>query len=214
MRSSTAGPTCASCWPRGGAPPSIRARLELTAWRRSWPNRITPLTSFGHWYVPTELREWDEPASNGSSAPGGRGLTVEARPAPNCHKALVLVFGSRMVSMGVPKVAAEPAPGDTQEVSLTAQPLRILLAAKDDDQTQSIRAALTASTSPRFQVEHASNGWSAQRQAAEGTYDALILDYRLSGTDGLTLLARLKGMGMSAPALLLTPPGWDHATVA
>ena len=55
---------------------------------------------------------------------------------------------------------------------------------------------------------------SAQRQAAEGTYDALILDYRLSGTDGLTLLARLKAMGMSAPALLLTPTGWDHDTAA
>jgi DNA-binding response OmpR family regulator len=63
-------------------------------------------------------------------------------------------------------------------------------------------------------VEHASNGWSAQRQAAEGTYDALILDYSLCGTDGLTLLARLKAMGMSTPALLLTPTGWDHATGA
>ena len=125
-----------------------------------------------------------------------------------------MFLGRSIVSMGVPKVAAEPAPVDTQEVPLLAQPLRILLAATDDDQTQSIRGALTTSTTPRFQVEHASNGWSAQRQAAEGTYEALILDQSLGDTDGLTLLARLKTMGMSAPALLLTPTGWDHDTAA
>ena len=97
---------------------------------------------------------------------------------------------------------------------MLAQPLRILLAATADDQTQSIRRALTTSTTPRFQVEHASNGWSAQRQAAEGTYEALILDHSLGDTDGLTLLARLRTMGMSAPALLLTPTGWGHDTAA
>jgi two-component system OmpR family response regulator len=95
-------------------------------------------------------------------------------------------------------------------VPLTSQPLRILLVAREDDQGQLIRSALAASTTPRFLVEHAANGWEAQRQAAGGTYAALVLDYSLTDIDGETLLARLKAIGVGAPALLLTSTGWDE----
>jgi DNA-binding response OmpR family regulator len=95
-------------------------------------------------------------------------------------------------------------------VDLTSQPPRILLVANDDDQAQSIRSVLAASTTPRFLVDHASNAWEAQRQAVGAAYEALVLDDSLSGTDGETLLGRLKALGVGAPALLLTSAGWNQ----
>ncbi len=93
----------------------------------------------------------------------------------------------------------------------TSSPLRILLVAKDDDQTHLMRAVIAASKTPRFEVVYASNGWEAQRRAASGVYDAVVLDCGLSDADSETLLRRLKAMGPGAPALLLTSPGWDEA---
>src|SRR5712692_9229036 len=100
-------------------------------------------------------------------------------------------------------------PTDTPEVAFASQPLRILLIANDDDQALLIRGVLARSTTPRFQVEHASNGWAAQRRAASGAYASLVLDASLSDTDGETLLRRLRAIGMDAPALLLTSNTWD-----
>jgi CheY-like chemotaxis protein len=94
------------------------------------------------------------------------------------------------------------------------QPLRILLVASDDENAQLIRDVMAASTTPRFQVDYAPNGWEAQRQAPEGAYEALVVDYRLGDTDGETLLERLAAIGVRAPAVLLTPPGWDQVVGA
>jgi DNA-binding response OmpR family regulator len=85
--------------------------------------------------------------------------------------------------------------------------LRILLVAKDDDQTRVIEHILTASTTPRFEIERAPNGWEAQRQVAVGVYAALVVDDHLSDTDGETLVGRLQAFGLSAPTLLLTSFG-------
>jgi DNA-binding response OmpR family regulator len=67
-----------------------------------------------------------------------------------------------------------------------------------------IRRALAVSTTPRSLVDDASDGWDAQRQAAAGAYEALVLDDSLSDTDCETLLGRMKAIGMGAPALVLT----------
>jgi DNA-binding response OmpR family regulator len=89
-------------------------------------------------------------------------------------------------------------------VPFTSQPLRILLIAKNDARVHLLRSVLAASTIPPIQVEHASNGWDAQRHAADGGYDGVVLDDSLSDIDGETLLGRLKAIGVCAPALLLT----------
>jgi CheY-like chemotaxis protein len=92
--------------------------------------------------------------------------------------------------------------------------LRILLAARDDVQAQAIRGALAASTTARFELEHVSNGWEAQRQATERTYAALILDDSLSDTDSQTLLGRLRAIGVAAPALVLTSTESDFVAAS
>src|SRR5712692_6056268 len=109
----------------------------------------------------------------------------------------------------VRKFDAGSPPTDTPEVDFASQPLRILLIANDDDQALLIRGVLAGSTNPRFQVEHASNGWVAQRRVTNGAYEALVLDDSLSDTDSETLLRRLRAIGVGAPALLLTSTGWD-----
>jgi DNA-binding response OmpR family regulator len=82
--------------------------------------------------------------------------------------------------------------------------LRILLVTHDDLHAQGIRGALAASTTASFELEHVSNGWEAQRQAADGKYAALIVDDALSDIDAQTLLGRLRAIGVRAPALVLT----------
>jgi DNA-binding response OmpR family regulator len=81
--------------------------------------------------------------------------------------------------------------------------MRILLVANDDDLVQLIRTALATSTTFPFQLDHASSGWEAQRQAAGGAYAALVVDNNLGDTDGAALVGRLKAIGVDAPALLL-----------
>jgi DNA-binding response OmpR family regulator len=93
--------------------------------------------------------------------------------------------------------------------AIVSPPLKVLLAANDDDQTRLIRRVLGASTNARVQVDYAPNGWDAQRQALHGDYDAVLLDLVLGDVDGETLRRRLQAVGVRAPALLLTSPGWD-----
>jgi DNA-binding response OmpR family regulator len=88
--------------------------------------------------------------------------------------------------------------------------MRILLVGKDDDQAHSIVRVLTESRTPVFEVERAANAWDAQGRAAQGPYDALVVDDSLSDADGETLLQRLRASGVHAPALLLTSTGWDQ----
>jgi len=82
--------------------------------------------------------------------------------------------------------------------------VRILLVATNESDAQSMRGVLAASTITPFQVDHAANGWAAQSRAADGGYEALIVDDILSDTDGETLLGRLRAIGVGAPALVLT----------
>ncbi len=90
--------------------------------------------------------------------------------------------------------------------------MRVLLVATNDSDAQSIRGVLAASTIPPFQVDYAANGWAAQSRAADGGYEALIVDDILSDTDGETLLGRLKAIGVGAPALVLTSSPDREAT--
>jgi two-component system OmpR family response regulator len=55
-----------------------------------------------------------------------------------------------------------------------------------------------------IEVQHASDGLRGQALARGGGYEALILDRRLPGLDGLSLLQGLRGAGVHTPALYLT----------
>src|SRR5438067_6144724 len=93
---------------------------------------------------------------------------------------------------------------DGPELPLASVAMRVLLVTNDADQAESMRGLMAASSAPRFQVEHASSGWQAQGQATNGAYQALVVDDNLGDTDGETLLARLRALGVRAPALFVT----------
>src|SRR5246127_5334038 len=55
-----------------------------------------------------------------------------------------------------------------------------------------------------FQVEEAVDGKSAERLAADGVFDILIVDLGLPDQDGISLITRLRQMGVRAPVLILS----------
>jgi two-component system copper resistance phosphate regulon response regulator CusR len=55
-----------------------------------------------------------------------------------------------------------------------------------------------------FTVEHAANGEDGWHALASTTWDVILLDWWLPGTDGLSLLRRFRQTGHDAPVLLLT----------
>src|ERR1700691_3010919 len=55
-----------------------------------------------------------------------------------------------------------------------------------------------------YQVEAAGDGKTAERLAIESTHDALIVDLGLPDQDGLSLILRLRQLGVSAPVLILS----------
>jgi two-component system copper resistance phosphate regulon response regulator CusR len=55
-----------------------------------------------------------------------------------------------------------------------------------------------------FSVEHAAHGQQAWGMLRAGDWDVILLDWRLPGPDGLTLLQRFRNAGGTAPVLFLT----------
>lgn len=55
-----------------------------------------------------------------------------------------------------------------------------------------------------YEVDTAPDGKTAEQLAVENTYDILIVDLGLPDQDGIGLILRLRGMGMSAPVLILS----------
>ncbi|GAB5536436.1 MAG: response regulator transcription factor [Rubricoccaceae bacterium] len=53
-------------------------------------------------------------------------------------------------------------------------------------------------------VELAANAEQAEPLALCGDYDALVVDWRLPGRDGRTLVAHLRALGVATPVLMLT----------
>jgi DNA-binding response OmpR family regulator len=59
-------------------------------------------------------------------------------------------------------------------------------------------------TEAGYQVEVAGDGKTAERLAIESEHDALIVDLGLPDQDGITLILRLRQLGVSAPVLILS----------
>ncbi|HZO82384.1 MAG TPA: response regulator transcription factor [Candidatus Binataceae bacterium] len=55
-----------------------------------------------------------------------------------------------------------------------------------------------------FVVDHAPSAEAARAALAQGAYDAMVLDLRLPGQDGLDFLRELRAAGAALPVLILT----------
>src|SRR5271163_3869019 len=55
-----------------------------------------------------------------------------------------------------------------------------------------------------YQVDAASDGKTAECLASEGAYDLLVVDLGLPDQDGITLILRLRQIGVRAPVLILS----------
>lgn len=85
----------------------------------------------------------------------------------------------------------------------------ILLIDDDEDLCELLDEYLS---SEGFEVTSVHDGESAMARAAEGGWDAVILDVMLPGTNGFDVLKRIKP-DLGAPVLMLTARGEDTDTV-
>ena len=79
--------------------------------------------------------------------------------------------------------------------------MRLLLVEDEIDIQSFLRRSLQEAG---YQVEVASDGKSAERLAVEGPFDILIVDLGLPDQDGITLILRLRQLGVRVPVLILS----------
>src|ERR1700722_3049619 len=79
--------------------------------------------------------------------------------------------------------------------------MRVLLV-EDEVETQSfLQRSLTEAG---YQVEAAGDARTAERMTIESTHDVLVVDLGLPDEDGLSLILRLRQLGLRAPVLILS----------
>ncbi len=79
----------------------------------------------------------------------------------------------------------------------------VIVVDNDGDVLRSLRFAFEVEG---FEVRSFANGEALLEQSALADEGCLVLDYRLDGIDGLTLLDRLRKQGNRRPAVLITTP--------
>ncbi|MGD1097324.1 MAG: response regulator transcription factor [Bryobacteraceae bacterium] len=77
-----------------------------------------------------------------------------------------------------------------------------LLLVEDEVEIQSFLQRSLAEAG--YQVEAAGDARTAERMTIEGTHDVLIVDLGLPDEDGLSLILRLRQLGLRAPVLILS----------
>jgi DNA-binding response OmpR family regulator len=77
-----------------------------------------------------------------------------------------------------------------------------LLLVEDEPEIQSFLKRSLADAG--YQVEVAANGAAAEQLAIEGAHDVLVVDLNLPDIDGITLILKLRALGLSAPVLILS----------
>jgi DNA-binding response OmpR family regulator len=79
--------------------------------------------------------------------------------------------------------------------------MRLLLVEDEVDIQTFLRRSLEEAG---YEVEAANDGKTAERLAVDNTFDILIVDLGLPDQDGITLILRLRQMGVRAPVLILS----------
>jgi DNA-binding response OmpR family regulator len=79
--------------------------------------------------------------------------------------------------------------------------MRLLLVEDEIDIQSFLKSSLKEAG---YQVDAASDGKGAEKFAVEGKYDILVVDLGLPDQDGISLILRLRQMGVSAPVLILS----------
>jgi DNA-binding response OmpR family regulator len=79
--------------------------------------------------------------------------------------------------------------------------MRLLLVEDEHDIQAFLKQALTEAG---YQVDVAPDGKAAETLATTATYDILIVDLGLPDQDGITLILRLRQLGVQAPVLILS----------
>ncbi len=79
--------------------------------------------------------------------------------------------------------------------------MRLLLVEDELEIQGFLQRSLTAAG---YQVEAAGDARTAERMAIETTHDALIVDLGLPDQDGISLILRLRQLGLRAPVLILS----------
>lgn len=91
--------------------------------------------------------------------------------------------------------------------------MRILMVEDEDVWADKAKEAVAAESD--WTLERVSSGAAALAIGAGSAFDVLVVDrvIETDGTDGLVLLARLREMGVAAPALVLSSLGQAHQRV-
>ncbi len=79
--------------------------------------------------------------------------------------------------------------------------MRLLLVEDELEIREFLRTSLEEAG---YQVDVAASGHAAEELAAEAEYDVLIVDLGLPDQDGITLILKLRQLGVSAPVLILS----------
>lgn len=79
--------------------------------------------------------------------------------------------------------------------------MRILLI---EDEAKIADFVVTGFMNAGLQVDSCMDGDTGLQKILTGSYDAIVLDLMLSGTDGLTILQKFRESGRTTPVILLT----------
>ena len=93
-----------------------------------------------------------------------------------------------------------------------AEPLRILLVDDDDVDRLAVKRLLREAGIVA-NIHERADRVSAIAAAEQDRFDCVLLDYRLPGTDGVSLLRELRAKGVDAPVVALTGQGHEEVAV-
>src|ERR1700741_2359205 len=79
--------------------------------------------------------------------------------------------------------------------------MRLLLVEDEHDIQSFLRRSLEEAA---YQVEAAATGKAAETLATQNSYDILVVDLGLPDCDGISLILRLRQIGVKAPVLILS----------